>query len=71
MKKIEIVSERGQRYIDDIKRIKRVLIEKGYDATLTTAEALWNIYSENICASWMALPGDDEELFEKISYYLN
>lgn len=71
MKEIEIVSSHGQEYIDDIKRIKRILIEHGYNATLTLAEVLWEKYSESMCAGWMSLPDNDEEVFDCISYYLN
>ncbi len=71
MKEIEIVSEHGERYIDDIKRIKRILIEHDYNASLTLAEMLWDRYSDSMCAGWMGLPDEDEEVFCCISPYIN
>lgn len=71
MKEIEIVTEHGQRYIDDIKRIKNILIEKGYNANLTNSEMLWDKYSNSMEAGWMTLPEKDEAVFDCIRYYLN
>lgn len=71
MKEIEIVSEHGQRYIDDIRRIKNILLHRGYNATLTNSEQLWDRYSDSMAAGWMTLPENDEEVFECISYYIN
>jgi len=69
MKKIEIISEHGERYIDDIRRIKKILRERDYDATLTISEALWDKYSYSMAAGWMTLPDDDEEVFDCIKSY--
>lgn len=71
MKEIEIISEHGEMYRGDIERIKKILIEKDYNATLTTTEMLWDKYSDSMCAGWMGLPDDDEDVFRCICNYLN
>jgi len=70
MNEIEIISNHGERYRDDILRIKRILIEKGYKGTLTNAEALWDKYSDTMAAGWMCLPETDDEVFDCISDFL-
>lgn len=71
MKEIKIVTEHGQRYIEDIKRIKNILIEKGYNATLTNSESLWDKYSDSMEAGWISLPDEDEAVFSCIKSYLS
>ena len=71
MKEIELISGHGERWRSDITRIKKILIEKGYNATLTVSEMLWDKYSDSMCAGWMNLPDEDEEVFNCISSYLD
>ncbi len=70
MKEIELISEHGECYRSDIERIKKILIKKGYNANMTNSEELWDKYSDSMCAGWMNLPEEDEEVFDCISYYL-
>jgi len=70
MKDIEIISEHGEKYREDILRIKKILIEKGYNATLTVAEHLWDKYSHSMAAGWMNLPDNDDDVFGCIRTYL-
>ena len=51
------------RYVDDCIRIKEVLLNNWYDATLEECEDLREKYSESMCAWWIILPDSDDELF--------
>jgi hypothetical protein len=70
MKEIEIISEHGEHHKEDIRRIKNILIEKGYNASMTHAEMLWDRFSSSMAAGWMILPESDDEVFNCIRYYL-
>ena len=56
------------RWIDDVKRIQQVLLDNGYSSLLEDCERLWDNYSDDMCAGWMGLPEDDEELFNILEY---
>ena len=66
-----MITEHGARYRDDIIRIKAILISKGYEATLTIAEQLWQRYSDSMCAGWAFMPEDDDDVFDCINEYFN
>lgn len=68
MKKIIInISE----YPEDVKRIQQVLADKGYEASPAECEALWNMYSDSMCAGWMVISEEsDEYIFNCISGYI-
>lgn len=54
----------------DILRIREVLRRKGWNASLRKSHALWTQYSDSMCAGWMSLPVDDQELYDCISPYI-
>ena len=51
---------------EDVERIKRILLERGYRATCKQCEELWDAYSDSMCAGWMNLGDDDEDVFNNI-----
>ena len=51
-------------WIGDVKRIQQVLLDNNYSSTLNDCANLWEDYSDSMCAGWLHLPQDDEELFE-------
>lgn len=59
------------RNIKDCIRIKNVLLEKGYDATLKECEELWQEFSNSMCAWWLYLPDTDDMLLSNIEEVLN
>ena len=58
-------------YFSDTKRIQRILLDKGYEATLSDCERLWQLYSESMAAGWMGLPSKDDEVFRCIEEYFS
>ena len=68
IQKIENDSYFEHRWIDDVKRIQKVLLDNDYTSTLKDCANLWDNYSEDMCAGWMCLPEDDEELFSILEY---
>ena len=53
-------------YPDDVRRIVEVLDSKGIIITPSEADKLWDIHSDEWCASWLILPSNDDELFKII-----
>jgi len=67
MKKIEI---KVTRYPEDCRKIQQVLRDRGYEASLSDCEVLWERYSDMMCAGWMNLDETDERIFDNISNYI-
>lgn len=58
-------------YPEDCERIQNILAAKGTSATLIECEYLWNLYSEDLCATWMSMDYyTNEEIFNNINKYL-
>lgn len=53
----------------DVDRIVSVLSNKGFGASRPEAVWLWEQFSESMCAGWLGLPEDDDELFASISEF--
>lgn len=51
------------RHYSDVERLQRVIMENGYEASLTSAASIWGNYSDDLAAGWMGLPEDDVELW--------
>jgi len=68
MKKIDIYT--GE-WLDDVRRIQKILLENDYEATLQECESLWNAYSDSMCAGWMMLDDIDYNVYMNISHYIN
>ena len=51
-------------YPDDVRRIVELFKSKGIIITPSEAEELWDDYSDSMCAGWLILPSNDNELFE-------
>lgn len=60
----------AEMFPDDIARLKSVSQSHGYDVTEEQAIGLWQQYSDTVCAGWLYLPADDEELWEIIKSQL-
>lgn len=54
------------RHHSDVERLRRVILENGYEVNLTSAASIWGNYSEDLAAGWMGLPEDDSELWSII-----
>ena len=54
------------RYLDDCKRIQKLLFGRGYEISLHECEDMWESYSERSCAGWLFLPENDEEIIEAL-----
>lgn len=68
---MQIIKTNGKiEYPEDCRRIKVILLNKGYDASLAECEILWEMYSDSMAAGWMSLPSGDDEVFSCIQYYL-
>jgi len=67
MKDIEI---NITRYPSDCKRIQNILEKNGYRASLEDCEKLWDKHSDSMCAGWIILPDDDEDVYSNIRMYI-
>ena len=70
MKDLIINNHVEYRYPEDVERIVKILAERGYRATNHQANQVWDMYSESMCAGWMILPENDEEVFDCIRLYI-
>lgn len=66
MKIIREIDVNNAEFPEDVERIKRILLERGYRATCKQCEELWEAYSDSMCAGWMYLDEDDEDVFNNI-----
>lgn len=55
---------------DDVRRISEILNARGYFADDIDIQKAWTDFSDNYCAGWLILPDDDEEVYIKVSEYL-
>ena len=69
----KIENDKGftHRHIHDVKRIQQVLLDNNYSSTLKDCAELWENYSDSMCAGWMGLPDDDDELFGTLECYID
>ncbi len=54
----------------DIRRMRRVLHERGYTAPDETLYSAWAQVSDDLCAGWLLLPDLDDQLFQELMRYL-
>lgn len=54
------------RHLHDVERIQQVCEQNGYEADLEACAFLWDEYSDSMCAGWLGLPDDNEELWIEI-----
>ncbi len=71
MKRLKVKSIDGIRFPEDVERIGKILLEKGYWATPDECQLLWETYSDNLCAGWLILPDDDDTVFESIRPWID
>lgn len=57
-------------YAGDVKRIQEILEKHGVKTTPKVSTELWESYSFAMVAGWMALPEDDEKVFELLKPHL-
>lgn len=56
------------RFFEDMELIRKVLNEKGYNASDADIEWAWKMHSEDFAAQWLFVHGkSDEEIFEAIT----
>jgi aspartokinase-like uncharacterized kinase len=70
MKILRIKNPESLRFPEDVARISKILLEKGYMATSDQCEYLWEIYSDSLCAGWLILPEDDEYVLNCIEPWI-
>ena len=58
------------RWLGDVERIQRVLLDNGYNSLLEDCGKLWDDHSDDYCAGWLGLPEDDEELWDELKYLI-
>lgn len=58
------------RWLEDVERIQKVLLENGYSSPLSDCSGLWNDYSGSMCAGWLGLPEDDKDLWEILKDFI-
>lgn len=67
---MKVIIKKNFAYPDDVRRIQKILQDRDYEATLSECEELWDMYSDSMCAGWMILSDDDDEVFSCISSYI-
>lgn len=70
MIRLQFKSEEEVWYPDDIARIKKILNDRGYDASDMDIQLAWEEYSDKLCASWLILPEKDADVFYSVFYCL-
>ena len=55
--------------VKDIQRIQNAMLMHGYYATSEQCEEMWEMNSDDVCASWLVLPADDESIYREIKQY--
>jgi hypothetical protein len=58
-------------YLSDVDRIVSVFAERGYEVSRNDAKLAWRKYSDDVCASWLFLPPEDDTLFNCIRGYFD
>lgn len=59
------------RFPDDVARLRRILNERGFDASDVLVERAYSQWSEDFwCAGWLILEDDDQALFEALMVFL-
>ena len=51
---------------EDAARIKAILEARGYTASDEDIARAWKSHSESLCATWLILPADDDDLFRLV-----
>ena len=57
-------------YPEDCLRIRNVLFVHGYIASFTECEELWAEYSNDLCAGWIFLPEEDDDIWRILEDYV-
>jgi hypothetical protein len=66
MKTLKLKNESDGSFPEDVDRIISICKTKGYDIDYKTAEIAWEKYSDSMCAGWLMLGDDDEEIFNNL-----
>ena len=65
MRKIEFKFE--HRHMDDVQRIREVMLKRGFDIDLQSCAKFWEERSDMFAAGWLGLPDSDDDLFIELS----
>lgn len=69
--KLPPLDEWDRRKISEINRIQSAFMDHGWYASLEQCKELWTRYSDDTwCASWIALPEKNEEIYEALRTYI-
>ena len=47
-------------YIDDCKKLQKLLLKHNIEATLAECQDMWEKCSSDLCANWLFIPEGDE-----------
>jgi len=56
-------------YTNDIDRIVKIFVDRGYQICHEDAVRAWEAFSDSMCAGWMCLGQDDEVFEDCFSYF--
>lgn len=71
MKKLVYVNpELKEFYPGDVDRIVEVCKNKGYEVSRNDVVLAWQAYSDSMCAGWLILHENDDDLFHTVKTYL-
>lgn len=59
------------RFIEDVERIQEICKTRGYDFSLVECQIAWDDYSDSMCAGWMHLPKENDNVWGCVNPYLN
>lgn len=65
------IDEEIRPYLDDCNKIKDILANQGYIATLQQCYDLWSEYSDSMAAGWMSMRDlSDESIWNTVRLYI-
>ena len=56
-------------WAEDVRRIVKIMKKRDIEVTPSEAEEIWDLYSDDLCAQWIGLSDDDDEIFNIIIEY--
>lgn len=68
-KKIRLVTDYDSFELHGAVRVQSALARQGFDCSIAEAHRLWEAFSESMCAGWMHIPNDDDEVLASVRAY--
>jgi len=69
LKTVKVINTPSFDYSYDLKRIVQVFQDRGIYLSTEQAKEIWTLNSDAVCASWLFLPENDEDLFQECMRY--